>query len=385
MNIIFDKIKSADRRVTGMIFLVLSVIAMIYTGNQILKMHEPDILYPGEGVTEKKSLSDYEQGLQNSPADTDIYFLESGEPGAKVLVLGGTHNDEPSGQLSAITLLENAVVTCGSLYVIPRINNSGATYTQEMTGQPKYVELETAKGIRKIRTGSRYANTAHQFPDPDVFENTGHAKYPGPESRNMNRVYPGRTDGYLAERAAHALVEFVKKEEIDLVIDLHEAVPEHYVVNCMIGHDTAMEVVAFTLMSLQMQGIDIKMYPSPDVPGFSHRSIGDSTGAMVVLAETTNILQGAFRGKPTQELLQTGKDPFYDILVRKEKVFVDYSSEIGVSLSERVGRHLTTVMELTRTLSFYDPEKMIMIENVPEIQELMDNGIETYLEPKSDV
>ena len=255
-----------------------------------------------------------------------------------------------------------------------------------MTGQPKYVELETTKGLRKIRDWfsiCKYGSSV--FRDPDVFENVGHAEYPGPESRNLNRVYPGREDGYLIEQAAHGLIEFVNKEKIDLVIDLHEAVPEHYVVNCIIGHDSAMDLVAYTTMGLQMWGIDIKMYPSPAVPGFSHRSIGDNSDAMSVLAETTNILQGAFRGKPTQELLHTGKDPFYDILVEKEKVFVDYSSEVGVSLSERVGRHLTTVMELTRNLPFINPEKEIIIENVPELQEMMENGIEFYLEPDSNV
>lgn len=373
--------RSSNPRISGAILLAVSLCLLVYSGREFLKMHTPDILYPGPGVTGRAQLSDYAEDLKNSPGDTDIYILEGEQPGGSMLVLGGTHNDEISGQVSAITLIENAEVSRGTLYVIPRANNSGATYTQEMVGNPKYLELKTEKGIRKIRTGSRYANFAHQFPDPDVYENIGEGTYPGPESRNLNRVYPGRADGLLVEKVGRAIVDFVNAEKIDVVLDLHEAVPEHYVVNCMVGHDRAMEMVAFALMGLQMQGIDIKMYQSPKVYGFSHRGLGDHTEAMVVLAETTNIIQGMFRGKPTQELLQDGKDPFYDILARSGKIFVDYDSERGSSLSERVGRHLSTVMELTRSIAYFSPEKMIEITGVPEVTELMENGIERYLEP----
>jgi hypothetical protein len=160
-------------------------------------------------------------------------------------------------------------------------------------------------------------------------------------------------------------------------------VPEHYVVNCMVGHNRAMELVTVTLMELQMKGIDIKMYESPGVYGFSHRDIGDNTNAYVALAETTDILQGAFRGKPTQKLLQDGKDAFYDILSDKGKVFVEYDSDIGATLSDRVGRHLSTVMEMSRALAYTDPDKPIEITNVPEYEEMLANGIEMYLEPGS--
>ena len=377
-----EKRRKIDKRVSGALLLAMSVLLMVYTGREFIQMHNDDIIYPGDGVTRQARLSDYFSELKESPGDTDIYVMESENPGGKFLVMGGTHNDEISGQVSAITLIENAHVSRGTLYVIPRANNSGATCTQEMVGCPKYLELQTKTGIRKIRTGSRYANFTHQFPDPDVFQNVGGAKYPGPESRNLNRVYPGREDGLLIEMVSHGLIEFINKEKIDVVLDLHEAVPEHYVVNCMVGHDRAMEMVAFALMGLQMQGVDIKMYQSPQVYGFSHRGIGDNTDALVVLAETTNILQGMFRGKPTQELLQDGKDPFYDILAEKGKIFVDYDSERGSPLSERVGRHLSTLMELTRSISYFYPDKMIEIENVPEFAELSENGIESYLEPE---
>jgi hypothetical protein len=380
-NKFLTKIKGMDRRISGMFFLVVSILLMIYTGRNFLQMHEPDMLYPSSGLTNQGKLSDYLAILKDSPADTDVYYFKGELPGAKVLVMGGTHNDESSGQLSAITLLENARVSQGELIIIPRVNNSGSTYSQEMTGDPYYVELQTSGGVRLIKNGSRYANSAHQFPDPDVYINPGSAKYPGVEIRDLNRVYPGREDGMMVEQVAAALINFINTEKIDLVIDLHEAVPEHYVVNCLIGHDRAMELVAITIMGLQMQGIEINMFSSPLVPGFSHRSIGDHTDALVVLAETTNILQGAFRSQPNQQLLHGGQDAFYDILSAKEKIFVEYDSVQGVSLSERVGRHLSTVMELTRNLAYFYPDKIIEISHVPELDEVMEKGIEYFLDP----
>jgi len=374
---------NVDSRIRAVVILALFSVLGFISAKEFLAMHEPDVLYPGKGVTGQGKLSDYLPGLKGTPGDTDIYFMKGDKPGGKFLVLGGTHNDEASGQLTAITLIENAVVNQGELIVIPRTNNSGATYVQEMIGIPQYIVLETLQGQRKIRTGSRYANPVHQFPDPNVYQNYRGAAYPGTESRNLNRVYPGKPDGFIMERVASALIAFINTEKIDVLLDLHEAVPEHYVVNCMVGHNRAMELVTITLMELQMKGINIKMYESPGVYGFSHRDIGDNTDAYVALAETTDILQGAFRGKPTQKLLHDGKDAFYDILAQKGKVFVDYDSTVGATLTDRVARHLSTIMEMSRALSYSDPEKPIEITNVPEYEEMLAHGIEKYLEPES--
>jgi hypothetical protein len=376
-------IPKVDHRIRAILILVIFTMLGVMSAKEFGAMHVPDVLYPGDGVTGQGKLSDYFPALKGTPGDTDIYFLKGAQPGGKFLVLGGTHNDEASGQLTAITLIENAIVTQGELIVIPRANNSGASYVQEMIGIPQFIELNTSKGERRIRTGSRYTNPAHEFPDPNVYQNARGAAYPGTESRNLNRVYPGKPDGYLMEQVAFGLIKFMNDEKIDVLLDLHEAVPEHYVVNCMVGHNRAMELVTVTLMELQMKGIDIKMYESPGVYGFSHRDIGDNTDAYVALAETTDILQGAFRGKPTQKLLKDGKDPFYDILSAKGKVFVDYDSDTGATLSDRVGRHLSTVIEMSRALAYTDPDKPVVITNVPEYEEMLANGIEMYLEPGS--
>ena len=49
---------------------------------------------PGEGVTERRMLSDYFEPLAGTPMDTEVFFLDSGEPGAVGLMIGGTHGNE---------------------------------------------------------------------------------------------------------------------------------------------------------------------------------------------------------------------------------------------------------------------------------------------------
>lgn len=371
-----------DRRLTAAIFLALAVVVMILSGRTFRQMFEPDLIVEGPGVTGKAKLSKYLSTLKDTPSDTDVYYLKGKEPGAKFLVMAGAHNDEVAAQVAAIVLLENAVVTKGELIIIPRMNNSGATHTEVMEAHPQFLEIKTRSGgVRKIRTGSRYLNPAHQFPDPEVYVHvTSGQKTPGSESRNLNRVHPGRPRGTLLERVSYAVVQLINQEKVDLTLDLHQAIPEHYVDNCMVGHQRAMELVTIALMSLKAQGISIKMFASPrGVSGLSHRGIGDATQTYMVLAESNQMMITKFRGKTTHQLLLEGKDPFYDILFRKGKLFIDYDSKKGSPIKEGVGRHLSTVMELTRALTEVDETKVIEIEGVPEYMDMMENGLGYYL------
>ncbi len=99
----------------------------------------------------------------------------------------------------------------------------------------------------------------------------------------------------------------------------------------------------------------------------------------MVLAESNQMMITKFRGKTTHQLLLEGKDPFYDILFRKGKLFIDYDSKKGSPIKEGVGRHLSTVMELTRALTEVDETKVIEIEGVPEYMDMMENGLGYYL------
>ena len=50
----------------------------------------PDVR-PGAGVTGLRWLSDYHAPLKGTNFDAPVYVLDSGKPGATMLLIGGTH------------------------------------------------------------------------------------------------------------------------------------------------------------------------------------------------------------------------------------------------------------------------------------------------------
>ena len=81
-----------------------------------------EVIIPGEGVTGSFMLSEYLPALEGTYGDTMVYVMEGKTEGPSMLVLGGTHPNEPSGHMAAITLVEHCTVDAGTLYVIPRAN-----------------------------------------------------------------------------------------------------------------------------------------------------------------------------------------------------------------------------------------------------------------------
>ena len=76
--------------------LILTAIVIILSALEFVDQWKSDLIVAGNGVTRMAKLSDYYPGLRGEYCDTDIYFLESNEPGGTVFVLGGTHPNEPS-------------------------------------------------------------------------------------------------------------------------------------------------------------------------------------------------------------------------------------------------------------------------------------------------
>ena len=92
------------------------------------RLPEPVVL--GPGVTAVKQLADYFEPLRGTANDCNVYVLEGKEPGATMLVLGGSHPEEPAGRLDAWVLAENAVVETGRLIVVLSTNRSATTVTR---------------------------------------------------------------------------------------------------------------------------------------------------------------------------------------------------------------------------------------------------------------
>ena len=110
-------------------------------------------------------LSDYFAGIKGTKSDTEVYVFDSGIPGGTALLGGGTHANEAAAFLAPVVILENLKVTCGRVFIIPRLNNSAFTCTDPMEGFPDFYSIKTKAGLRTFRLGSRVTNPLDQWPD----------------------------------------------------------------------------------------------------------------------------------------------------------------------------------------------------------------------------
>ncbi|MBT8397836.1 MAG: succinylglutamate desuccinylase [Gemmatimonadetes bacterium] len=354
-------------------------VILFLVSQEFMAMWEDPPIYPGQGVTGQARLSDYYPGIEDTWADTDVYFLEGAAPGGTALILGGTHPNEPASSLTAITMLENAVVRQGRLIVVPRAAHSGFTATDPQEGFPQVYHIEMPTGTREFRYGGRGTNPVHQWPDPVIYVNGSGQQLAGPEVRNLNRSYPGDPEGYLTERLAYAIVELIRQEEIDLSIDLHEASPEYPVINAMVAHENAVDLAVEAALLLEFEGLQIGVEPSPaNLRGLSHREWGDATGTKAILIESANPAQGRLRGSTNEALIVEGVDRYYNRAGEMGLLYVPFGDE-GSPMEERVGRHIQTVSKLLEVFSTYNPERTIAVDDLPTFNEVLQNGLGAYL------
>jgi hypothetical protein len=373
--------RTCGNRWTALGLIGAAAVIVFLASQEFREMWTNPPIYPGPGVTGQALLSDYFSGIEDTAADTDIYFLEGTEAGGTALILGGTHPNEPASSVTAITLVENAVVTRGRMIVIPRAVRSGFTATDPQEGYPQFYRIETRTGTRGFRYGGRGTNPIHQWPDPVIYVNGSGQQLAGPEVRNLNRSYPGDPNGYLTERLAFAIVELIRQEEIDLSMDLHEASPEYPVINAMVAHGNAVDLAVEAALLLEIEGIQIGVEPSPtNLRGLSHREWGDATGTKAILIESANPAQGRLRGPTNEALIVEGADRYYGRAGDLGLLYVPFGED-GSPLDERVGRHIQTISTLLEVFSTYNPDQTIAVENLPTLDEVLQNGLGAYLAP----
>lgn len=369
-------------RVTGAIFLVLALVLAFISADAYSEMHEEEVYVNGPGVTEERMLSDYFPKLKGTNGDSEIYIFEGEKEGGSMLVLGGTHPNEPASNLAAVLMIENIEMEAGTLYVIPRANNSAFTHNDPQEGAPSGYTIEGPNGDRFFRYGSRATNPIDQWPDPDVYiHDASGQQLSGSETRNLNRGYPGRPDGTLTEQMCYAITELIIEEDIDMSFDLHEASPEYPVINAIVAHDRAMPIASDVAIKLQLQGIQIGLEPSPtNLRGLTHREWGNFTDTLPILMETANPSQGRLRGKTDEELVLTGQDDGYVKAAELGRLFVPFD-ESGHPMEERVGRHITALDEFAKSFTKMYEDRPIIMKNVPEFDKLQTEGIGYYLNP----
>ncbi|MGD0783387.1 MAG: succinylglutamate desuccinylase, partial [Candidatus Aminicenantales bacterium] len=131
--------------------------------------HLREPVVPGPGVTAVKTLGEYFPGIKGTTNDANVYILEGAKPGGTILVLGGSHPEEPGGRLTAWILTENARLEQGRLMVINSANRSATTVTRPSGAYPADFTIPTAWGGQKFRMGDRWSNPLDQWPDPELF------------------------------------------------------------------------------------------------------------------------------------------------------------------------------------------------------------------------
>lgn len=343
-------------------------------------MHHLAELFPGKALTKVGKLSDYHAGLKDSNGDSDVYFFDSGKPGATVLIVGGTHPNESAGFMTAVVILENMKIESGRAIVIPMVNQSGFTCTDPMEALPMYFEISTDKGIRKFPSGSRASNPLDQWPDPLVYTQfPSGQRYSGGESRNLNRCYPGKENGSLTEQVAYSVIQLIKKEKVDIAFDLHEAAPEIPIVKAIVYHAKSEALAMGAILDLEMDGLSYTPELSPpNFHGLSHREWGDNTDVLPLLMETSNPIQGRLRGKTNSELILKGFCPNYQTAKETGALKIAYDKE-GESLESRVGRHINGIVAILNNYNLEYPDKAISITGLPTYFDLKKNKIGKYL------
>lgn len=347
------------------ICLVIALIFAFFGGREFYELrHFKETFVSAPGLTEVKMLSDYLSSLKGTWMDTPIFVYDSGVPGGNILYMANVHPYEPATSLSAYILMENINVTKGKVFVIPQGNRSGSTTGMLGNAYPKFFHVPTSFGEKTLRIGDRGTNPLDQWPDPFTF-----VHYPSRQNlayqdiRNMNRTYPGRENGTLTERASYAIMELIRKENIDLSIDVHEASIMYPVVATYVAHERSFDIAMMAAMMLTATSFAMKCESSPKgLRGLSHREWGDFSDTLAVLMETPEPFIDRVVGPMTEELFTEGKDEFLATAAEHGLTYVPYDLEFGSPLWYRCGRHLSGALEVINQMNQFCPEKEVIVE-----------------------
>jgi len=366
----------------GIIALVI-VLAIISLGSvYFLRQRIEEPIVSGPGVTKIVMLSDYFEGLKGSRADTEVYFLEGEEPGGTILLLCGRHPCEPDTLLSAVMFIENAIVKAGRLIVVPRAQKTGYEQTEAGRGYPPRFHIkQDGDNMRWFRMGSRTMDPTISWPNPTVYVHypEGQTLAEG-ETLNLNRNHPGRPDGRLTEKLGYAIMELIKKENVNVAIDPHEAPPDRPLVSAICAHERAADVASLSVINMEaIWGVRVRLEMSPkNLRALSHREWGDHSETLAMLVETPSPMHGPIRGKATEKLLLDAIDELELRVAKAGRVFCPYD-EKGYPISVRNARHVQHYIEIANAWTELNPDKPIIIENMPTYPEIVQNGVGHYL------
>lgn len=362
--------------------LVAAAIVLMVVGTtdiRALRVYRETVVV-SEALTAQVPLSTYFDGIKGTLMDAPVYVFDSGVPGGSALILGGAHPYEPASPVMAYVVMENIAITQGRVFVIARANMSAATLGMLGNAYPPFFRVRTPWGEKTFRIGDRETSPLEQWPDPFTFvhyPSTQNLAYQ--DSRNLNRTFPGRPDGNLTERTSYAISELIRREKIDITIDVHEASMGYPVVSTYVCHQRAEELCMMAAMTLSAEQFSMKTETSPQsLRGLTHREVGDFTDSFAVLMETPEPFIDKFVGPMTEDLMLYGRDEFMQTAADRGLLYADYDMRTGATLDYRVGRHLGGAAEVIRQMGDFYPEKKIAV-TWPTFAEVMAKGIGHFL------
>ena len=389
------------KALTGkIIVLVIALVLAVISGIEFWQLrHYKETIVASEDLTEVKWLSDYEPSLKGTWMDTPVFIFDSGVEGGTVFINGCPHPYEPASTMAAYVMIENLEVNQGKVIIVPRANYSGSTEGMVGDAYPMFFHVSSDWGISKYRIGDRYTSPLDQWPDPFTY-----VHYPSKQNlayqdiRNLNRTYPGRKKGTLTERAAYAVMELIRNENVDIAIDVHEAEILYPVTSTYVAPSKVLDREKFlktgvmeyyepernSLDVAMMAGMNIsdqflmKSASSPNtLHGLSHREWADWSDSLTFLMETPEIFIDKITGPRTEALMTEGKDEFLQNVTDKGLTYFPYDMEFGTPMWYRTGRHLTGALEIITWAGFFYPELSIDVTwpTFLEMQDLEEKGI----------
>ncbi len=115
--------------------------------------------------------------LEGTQEENTVQVLRGKEDGPALYIVAGVHGDEVAGWLAG-NLLKQATLKAGTLHILSPANTYGAGQNQRTTKS----------------------------------------------ARDLNRNFPGNSDGWDAERIAASIYADIRDKQPELVLDLHEAI-----------------------------------------------------------------------------------------------------------------------------------------------------------------
>jgi len=129
--------------------------------------------------------------MKGTRYETPLFHFKGEADGPVVMILGGTHGNEPAGFEAAHFLLKqfsDSPIKCGEIFIIPESNRVADSLMERRIPTPDSLDIELG---------------------------------------NLNRCYPGKEDGLPMEQMAFEIMDLIKKHRVSLFLDLHESPVYH--------------------------------------------------------------------------------------------------------------------------------------------------------------